>query len=93
MKNGRLKLFVWKNVLCDYTCGMVCILARDLNKVVDLLLEKYEDDVDIQLFVEEDLGFLYKTEEVNRENLLQAVKKKMPEVYVKPVVVAVYGGG
>ncbi len=40
MKN--LKLFVWEDVLRDYSSGMVCILAKDLKQAKELLLEKYD---------------------------------------------------
>jgi len=40
--NEELKLYVWEDVLCDYTSGMVCILAYDLEQAKELLLEKYE---------------------------------------------------
>ena len=31
-----MKLYVWKDVLCDYTCGMVCVLANDLEEALKL---------------------------------------------------------
>lgn len=36
----KLKLFVWEGVLCDWTCGMICILAEDLKQARELLLKK-----------------------------------------------------
>jgi len=41
--NKKLKLYVWENVLCDYTCGMVCVLAFDLEQAFDLIREKYDE--------------------------------------------------
>jgi len=29
-RSKKLKLYVWERVLCDYTCGMVVVLAHDL---------------------------------------------------------------
>ena len=42
MKEETLKLFVWEDVLCDYTCGMVCILAHNLGEALELARKKYE---------------------------------------------------
>lgn len=28
---NTMKLFVWKDVLCDYTCGMIICVAEDLE--------------------------------------------------------------
>ncbi|MHA1305324.1 MAG: hypothetical protein ACTSPI_16620 [Candidatus Heimdallarchaeaceae archaeon] len=41
MTKKELKLYVWEDVLCDYTCGMICILAHDLEEAVELLNKKY----------------------------------------------------
>jgi hypothetical protein len=38
-----LKLFVWEDVLCDYTCGMACVLAHDLEEAGRLLAAKYPE--------------------------------------------------
>ena len=37
----KVKLFVWEDVLRDYTSGMICILAHDLEEAKKLLLKKY----------------------------------------------------
>ncbi len=42
-KENSLKLFVWEDVLTDYTSGMICILAYDLEQAKELLLEKYDN--------------------------------------------------
>jgi len=43
--NIKLKLFVWEGdgVLQDYTSGMVCVLATDLQQAFNLIREKYDD--------------------------------------------------
>ena len=28
----KLKLYVWRGVLCDWTCGMICVLASDSDE-------------------------------------------------------------
>lgn len=35
-----MKLFVWENVLSDYTDGLVCVLAEDEKQAWDKLYEK-----------------------------------------------------
>ena len=50
MKN--LKLFVWEKVLCDWSCGIVVVLAKDLEHAKELLKE--EDYVIYRELFEED---------------------------------------
>jgi hypothetical protein len=42
-KKEKMKLYVWEDVLRDYTSGMICILAHDLEEAKNLLLKKYPD--------------------------------------------------
>lgn len=39
---GGLKLFVWEGngVLTDYTDGMICVLAHDLEEALSLIRKK-----------------------------------------------------
>ena len=41
--DSKLKLFVWEGdgVLQDYTNGMICVLAKDLEEAVGLISKKY----------------------------------------------------
>ena len=39
----ELKLYVWEDVLTDYTSGMVCILAKDLEQAKKLFSTKFPD--------------------------------------------------
>ena len=36
-----LKLFIWEDVLCDYTCGMIVALAPDLETAISVCSDKY----------------------------------------------------
>lgn len=36
-----MNLYIIENVLYDYTPGMVCIVAKDLNQARDLYMEKF----------------------------------------------------
>ena len=38
----KLKLFIWKDVLCDYSCGMVAIYAYDLEHALKVARKKFE---------------------------------------------------
>lgn len=38
----QLKMFVWHNVLTDYTSGMVCILAYDFEGAIKQAKEEFE---------------------------------------------------
>ena len=39
-----MKMFVWENVLTDWTSGLVCVLAENLEQAVELLKEKYPSE-------------------------------------------------
>jgi len=39
-----LKLFVWKDVLTDYTSGIAFALAENVDEARKLILEKYEKE-------------------------------------------------
>ncbi len=54
----ELKLFIWENVLCDYTCGMVVILAYDLEHAKSVFEEKYPDK---EYILEDFFGSEHKT--------------------------------
>ena len=43
----QLKLYVWENVLSDYTPGMVCILAYDLENAKEVFKKKFPDEGDV----------------------------------------------
>ena len=36
VRKKPLKLYVWEGVLCDYTPGMVCVLARSKKEAIRL---------------------------------------------------------
>ena len=43
--NENLKLFVWEGdgVLEDYTSGMICVLAQNLEEALGLIRKKRDD--------------------------------------------------
>ena len=44
MINNKLKLYVWEDVLTNYTSGMVSILAESLDEAKEIFLEKYSEE-------------------------------------------------
>jgi len=34
----KLKLFVWRDVLCDYTCGLIAAIAHDEDEARDTIM-------------------------------------------------------
>jgi len=47
MKN--LKLYVWEDVLCDYTCGVIFALAETLDEAKELVNEESEYNLDWEM--------------------------------------------
>lgn len=37
-----LKLFVWENAFCDYTCGLAVALAENVEEARDLIEAAFE---------------------------------------------------
>ena len=35
-RRGKLRLYVWENVLCDYTCGVMFALAYSMDEAREL---------------------------------------------------------
>lgn len=40
-----MKLYVWENVLCDYTCGMIVALAPDLETALRLADSRVREEM------------------------------------------------
>lgn len=36
----KLQTFVWEDVLCDYTCGMIVVAAYSLDQARQMAIEK-----------------------------------------------------
>lgn len=39
-----MKTFVVEKVLCDYTCGLIVVKAKNIEHAKDLLREKFDND-------------------------------------------------
>jgi hypothetical protein len=80
---GDLKLYVWDEVLCDYTCGIIFALARDeneaRNQVKQNICETYG-------YKGERCDEYWERSTENREMVSD------PDVYDEPVGFAVWGG-
>ena len=44
MEKRELKLFIWEDVLTDYTSGMVAILAYDLENAFEVFRKKFPNE-------------------------------------------------
>jgi len=42
----NLKLFLWEDVLCDYTCGVIFALAETLDEAKELVNKESDYNVD-----------------------------------------------
>jgi hypothetical protein len=40
-----MKLFVWKDVFCDYTCGIAFAVAKNKEEAIELIMTEYEKDI------------------------------------------------
>ena len=38
-----LKLFIWKEVLCDYTCGIIMAIAHDLEEARAVVIANQDE--------------------------------------------------
>lgn len=79
----KLKLFVWENVLTDYTSGIIFALATSVENARKVICESQKID--------------YKTGGVpNNPNYVSQVWQDIqtePQVFSKPVGFCVWGGG
>ena len=80
MTNFGLNLYVWEEVLCDYTCGTAFALAYSLEEAEKLVSDYYNK------------GFGWTKEDGNYE-IPYFVKKEKPKIYNVPVGYAIWGGG
>lgn len=56
----NLKLFVWENVLCDYTCGVMFALAKDVESAREMLSGgEYENLIPIDEINEEPIVYTH----------------------------------
>ena len=39
----KLRLFVWRDVLCDYTCGIIAAIATDADEAREAVVAGLED--------------------------------------------------
>lgn len=58
---NKLKMFVWQGVLQDYTCGMVAVLAYDVDHARKLAYQKcnYKLDAEPKIVTEPE-AFLFR---------------------------------
>jgi hypothetical protein len=77
-----LKMFVWNNVLTDYTSGMICVLAHNIEEARDVIAHDRE------------WGIITRADgSVYVGPLVCETEHTDPVVYDVPTVVHVWGGG
>ena len=74
-----MKLYVWEDVLCDWTCGIAFALANSKEEAIELVSDYYNED------------FGWTKEAGNYE--VPCFTKDKPKVYDVPVGYAIWGGG
>jgi hypothetical protein len=47
------KVYVWEGVLCDYTCGMVVVVAESLEEAHDCLRRQFAEWAVMEIMTEE----------------------------------------
>jgi hypothetical protein len=77
-RRERLKMYVWHDVLHDYTAGMVCVLATSKEEALELIKKK---------------GAQRPEGQQRPQGAWEECRNKEPLVYHEPAVVWVMGGG
>lgn len=49
MNNQPLKLFVWEDVLCDYSSGIMFALAHDVDEARKVIIEKNRSSSSVKI--------------------------------------------
>ena len=73
-----MKLFVWRDVLCDYTCGIAFAMAETEERARKLIAKGFAEDTEIESFA----GWA-----------LRAIADTDPDVYDEAYGTAITGGG
>lgn len=82
----KLKMFVWENVLEDYTPGLIVALAHNLEEAKQVVMEKAKKDSGEYW---ESTG--YRTG--NKDTFESTMKYSSVQVVESPAAFFVYGGG
>jgi len=77
-----MNLYVWEDVLCDYTAGMVCVLAENEEAAWQLL----HDEAHIAWWI-------LQGEPEDRHMKGISAKATRPRCVTKPEAFVVWGGG
>ena len=80
-----LKMFVWLNVLEDYTSGMIAVLAEDVDQARKIAMEKICSKTSFP-------GVLGELSEFGRTKVRKDLSKEPTEVHLEPAAAFVWGG-
>lgn len=82
------KLYIWHNVLCDYTCGIIFGIAETPKQIIDKLIEEgdiYEHMIEQRYEGDREFGEIGPPTEIHELSGLRG--------FDKILAVAVWGGG
>ena len=78
-----MKLYIWKGVLCDYTCGIIVVMAESIDQARLVALKRAGECMDENAFSAENV----RAEDVPRAIIVE------PEIHEGPFAAWVGGGG
>jgi len=88
-----MKMFVWKNVLCDYTCGVAVVHAESYEEALKFIYTKAKTgELEWETLAWEICDYSCPLRRSTFEEFVSAVKRK-PEVIDSVGGIAIYGGG
>ena len=91
MEEG-LRLYVWRDVLCDYTCGVAFAIAPDADTARRLICEKYYADQPGAAPRVAAAGKVAETFPASRFEIVFGGLKEDPLVIEGPYAFYIYGG-
>jgi hypothetical protein len=88
-----VKLYVWENVLMDYTSGIMFALANSIDEARMLIAKKYHEEC--RSWDEEKANRLceYVEGEYGRCKVCYELQRYKPQVFDTPVGFYLWGGG
>ena len=100
----KYKMYVWKDVLCDYTSGIACVYASSLKEAIKIIIKKAESKCedawlwtslldDIIRFYNYDDGIDRIDLDTDAKNIINTSSFKLPKIIDSPDGIAIYGGG
>ena len=83
-----MKMFIWCDVLSDYTSGIAVVMAENLEQALQLIIDKANEPSDYTF-----TALLNQISTYNEKTKTIVKLEKQPEIHDIPYVVAIWGGG